>query len=168
MAVSHTIRVQQMQQTGHEVTNMTWEDIVRKAKDYETGRPLVEGPRTKEEQEDADLYFRGSKEEQDKYLKERSKERARMDSDIYVTASVLIQSFKPVAKYLKKESKNNSEIQVFLTRFKNLIEKVLLRIENSISQETDFVENWTQLTTARTNQYYRDLRDEYSEIKDDL
>tara|TARA_Y100001938_G_C7945254_1_gene356448 strand:- start:26 stop:469 length:444 start_codon:yes stop_codon:yes gene_type:complete len=147
---------------------MTWEDIVRKAKDYETGSPLVEGPRTKEEQEEADLYFRGSKEEQDKYLKEQSKKRARIDEGIYVNASVLIQSFKPVSKYLKEESKNNSDIQVFLKRFKNLIEQVLLRIENSISQETDFVEDWTQLTTARTNQYYRKLRDDYREIKDDL
>mgnify|MGYP003109148584 CR=1 FL=1 len=147
---------------------MTWEDVIKKAaRDYETGRALVEGPRTKEEQEYADLA-RKPLEEQEKFLLEESKKRAKIDSEIYTTASALIDVFKPVSKELKEISENNYEMKKFLQYFRFLIKHVLVRIEDSIKQETDFVDNWSQLGFARTNQFYRDLRSEYGEIKEDL
>mgnify|MGYP003109393488 CR=1 FL=1 len=147
---------------------MTWENIIKKpAKDYETGRPLVEGPRTKEEQEYAELGKKPFVEQFD-FLEEQSKRRAEIDSEIYTKASVLIQMFKPISKELREISENNYEMKNFLRSFRSLIEKVLERIEDSIKQETDFVDNWSQLGFARTNQFYRDLRSEYGEIKEDL
>ena len=151
---------------------MTWEEIIKKpAKDYETGRPLIEGPRTKEEQEYSELALGLGKKpftEQIDFLEEQSKRRAKIDSEIYTKASILIDKFKPVSKELKEISENNYEMKSFLSSFRSLIEKVLERVEDSIKQETDFVDNWTQLGFARTNQFYRDLRSEYGEIKDDL
>lgn len=147
---------------------MTWEEIIKKpATDYETGRPLVEGPRTKEEQEYADLA-RKPADEQEKFLIEQSERRAKIDSEIYTKATGLITMFKPVSKELKEIAENNYEMEKFLRYFRSLIEQVLVRIEDSIKQETDFVDNWSQLGSARTNKFFRDLREEYNEIKDDL